>query len=418
MIKLGIALLMTLFVNIACAQWRKINDFVNSIDGQKEAVSCIYFLNQLGSSGTGYLGTTPELWKTTDGGATWKISWSHAFGYGSGGITDIVFKDSLIGWFTYLSINSEVYRTEDGGASWKLLSGSVRSEGSLWGMYYCAATKRLLLSQGDSLRVSTDLGDTWKSVDTLQTGYFSFSSDSMGILSAYNIDTSQDSPNGILRTTDAGITWSITDARFGCWRPLAIARTPICFANAGQQIYRSDDYGQTWRLLKDFGPFQDSQFNRIGPMFASYIAGDLSRLYIQSDTGLYVSTDEGITWNFDGGPSGDLLFSGRGRTLAALNAGGDNYGSLWEEDWPEAGVAVCASANSVSGLHVFPNPAAGELHVMGGASGMVHLYDLLGRERTHATMDTSGATLDVSQLEAGMYFVRLGAESSKVEIAR
>ena len=66
---------------------------------------------------------------------------------------------------------------------------------------------------------------------------------------------------------------------------------------------------------------------------------------------------------------------------------------------------------------MFPNPAAGTLQILGGPSGMARLYDALGRERLHARDNGSGATLDVSRLPVGTYFLRIGEESAKVLIA-
>ena len=74
-------------------------------------------------------------------------------------------------------------------------------------------------------------------------------------------------------------------------------------------------------------------------------------------------------------------------------------------------------SNSLTTLRVFPNPASGELQIIGEQLGEIHLFDLMGRERINAISNGTGATLDVSRLEAGMYFVRLGSESAKVTIA-
>ena len=83
---------------------------------------------------------------------------------------------------------------------------------------------------------------------------------------------------------------------------------------------------------------------------------------------------------------------------------------------PLNGVVVSPS-NLSDSLCVFPNPASDALQITSEQSGTLHLFDLVGRERMNAAMDGSGATLDVSHLEAGMYFLRLGNESAKVEIA-
>lgn len=72
-------------------------------------------------------------------------------------------------------------------------------------------------------------------------------------------------------------------------------------------------------------------------------------------------------------------------------------------------------------LRVFPNPVTNELQILGGQAGTIHLFDIMGRERMTATMAGEGVgptTLDVSSLEPGIYFLRVGNQSTKVEIAR
>ncbi len=81
-----------------------------------------------------------------------------------------------------------------------------------------------------------------------------------------------------------------------------------------------------------------------------------------------------------------------------------------------AGVASREPA-AAGALRVFPNPAAGTLQILSGPAGTARLFDLLGRERAEVRDDGSGTQLDISHLEAGAYFLRMGNQSAKVEIA-
>jgi hypothetical protein len=63
---------------------------------------------------------------------------------------------------------------------------------------------------------------------------------------------------------------------------------------------------------------------------------------------------------------------------------------------------------------IFPNPASGELQIIGAQSGEVHLFDLLGREVLHGMIPENGSlTLDVSFLPSGLYFVNDGITQAK-----
>jgi hypothetical protein len=80
--------------------------------------------------------------------------------------------------------------------------------------------------------------------------------------------------------------------------------------------------------------------------------------------------------------------------------------------------SVSEVTNTGDEIKVFPNPATDEVQILGGQSGTIHLFDLMGRERMNANNDGTGTTLDVSRLESGIYFLRIGNQSTKVEIAR
>src|ERR1700733_14869636 len=225
-----IALLgLMLSCNSSNAQWRKVADFIDSADGSSELINAGYFIDHPGPPRVGFIGTQPELWKTTDGGISWFKSWANdAPDYSGAFVEDISFKDSMTGWFLY-SGGPSVLRTTNGGLSWSPLTVPLPAY-EVEGIHYCSSGNRLLVSRDDTaMLVSTDLGNTWSSISAKKNGYFAFSNDSMGIVPVFYY---QDTIEGILRTTDAGVTWSLTSARFrlDCLIPLAIPETPTCFA--------------------------------------------------------------------------------------------------------------------------------------------------------------------------------------------
>ena len=417
-----------LLTSSANAQWRKVRDFIDSTSGINELITCVYFMDLPGPPRIGFVGTESELWKTTDGGISWKDVWPQPMA-GSAYVIDICFKDSLTGWFSY---PGAVYRTDDGGDFWYPVYNTPYAVEAI---HYCAASRKLFLGLLDTMLVSTDLGNTWAPVLPPAAIFdFSFSSDSSGIASAaFGRDSA-----AILRTLDGGNTWATPDsmpsAGEGISDPLAIPGTPICFGTPSEciKVFRSDDYGRDWKQIADFGPcLEDSPFVvETGPMASGYIRGDLSRLYIASESGMYDSTDQGITWFNDGGPT-DVgggfpheFYAGKGVTMAGWWGGNMLVESegLWEETWPQSSVAEPPSASSSNDLRVFPNPAESTLQILSGPSGTARLFDLLGREVLEAPvsagLEAPAHTLDVSRLLAGTYFLRLGGESAKVVIAR
>ncbi len=411
-----------LFSSVANGQWKKIADFEGLAEGFTfgEEVTCVYFLDLPGPARIGFAGTESELYKTMDGGKSWTKVWGDGMTYGEYFVTDICFMDSLTGWFSMFGGTDACYRTTDCGHSWTQLLVPFPNYGAV-SAYYCSNTNRLFLGMGDTgTQVSTDLGDTWHFVTSAEAGGFSFWNDSMGIASAYPTD----STTGIMRTTNGGLNWNMVDTVATGGQPLAILGTSICFeADAGRIIIRrSDNYGQTWRVIKDFGPNEDTNFNEIGPVCTGIIRGDLSRLYIQIDSAMYVSIDEGVTWSNDGGPGslGDvdacdgIFYCAKGITMAGsvtTNSASSNAivngGGLWEETWPTSGVAE--HVDTASSFRVFPNPAGSSITVE-RASGPVAVYDPLGRS---CRVPANGHTLNVSALPPGIYFLSDGASRTK-----
>ncbi len=411
------------------AQWKKIADFKGENQGYTfgEQVSYVYFLDLPGPPRIGFAGTQSELYKTTNGGRSWTKSWGDGMIYGQYFVSGICFKDSLTGWFSMFGGDNVCSRTTDGGNSWTQLNVP---DSSNWAeaLYYCSGTNRLFISMPDAMEVSSDLGDSWKSVTNFGAGGISFSNDSMGIATAYpTVKTI-----GIIQTTDGGLVWTIVDTLAACHQPLAIPNMPICFEADALRIIirRSDDYGRTWRVIKDFGPNEDSNFNEIGPFGTGIIRGDLSHLFIQADSSIFMSIDQGVTWLNEHGPGSlgcvgadnDKFYSANGVTIAGSNistngANGTNGieegGGLWEEIWPTSGVAE--RADTASSFRVFPNPAGSSITVE-RASGLVAVYDPLGRSCTTPQPPPwkgGGVVLDVSGLPSGMYFVSDGVQRTK-----
>jgi photosystem II stability/assembly factor-like uncharacterized protein len=343
------------------AQWRNIANFIDSSSGLSEEISSVYFIGLPGPPRVGFAGTQPELWETTDGGEKWFKSFANDEpDYSTVYVNDICFKDSLTGWFLYST--SVVYRTTNGGESWQAVSALPQAFLTYGAndIHYCSSANRLLVSGlvTGAMAVSTDGGNSWSTTNAGEDGYFSFSNDSMGIMSCIKYEDSlegiQDTLGGILRTTDAGESWSLTENFFGCWQPLAIPGTSICFAAGATglyqtEVYRSDDYGQTWRRIYSFPFWYDSSiFTEIAPVEEGYIHGDLSHLYIDSDSGMFTSTDEGMTWSLMKGSTNLYVYCVyNGSVFAGEDLNNAESGGLWEED--TGVVAGVAESNSQDG---------------------------------------------------------------------
>ncbi len=223
-----------------------------------------------------------------------------------------------------------VWKTLDGGASWKPVFDSthVASIGAIaldpqnddvvW-VGTGETNPRNDVIAGAGLYRSGDGGTTWQSAGLRETAQISHIAvdphDSRRVVVATMGDFFRDSPaRGVYRTNDGGRTWSRTlyagpssgasdlavdphDFRVmyaGLWQ---FRRVPWTFTSGGPAdgLYKSSDAGATWRRLTGAG-LPPGATGRIGLAVA---ASDPKRVYalIESKAGiLWRSDDAGATW--------------------------------------------------------------------------------------------------------------------------
>jgi photosystem II stability/assembly factor-like uncharacterized protein len=167
--------------------------------------------------------------KTVDGGATWKNNME--VGYHS--YMNIIFTDKNIGW--HGDTGKGVYKTTDGGTTWEKKLNIYCNK------IYCSDEKTIYVF-GDSLRKSTDSGETWK---TIRKQRFS------GTPVASIIDSSVfavDQGSLIYNTTNNGTDWNtaiISNA--GNWQTIFFINKLIGWVAGGSGSYaKTTDGGITW----------------------------------------------------------------------------------------------------------------------------------------------------------------------------
>lgn len=176
----------------------------------------IYFVN----ASTGFIGTNDpntvgadgDIWKTTDGGVTWqKVANSS-----TGGIFCFSFASPTNG--IALGNFGTAFWTSDGGSSWH--PATTNTTGQLISATFTNATTAFATSlesgggSGAILR-TTDAGVTWTTVKNTSFGVDAIASNGAGVITAVGYG------GGITESTDSGATW--TDSQFGSNRWEAIA---------------------------------------------------------------------------------------------------------------------------------------------------------------------------------------------------
>jgi photosystem II stability/assembly factor-like uncharacterized protein len=321
---------------------------------------------------TFYMGVASGgLFRTTDGGATWTPITDGKVPVGSTGSVAVADSDPNV---IYLGTGSDdvrsnvstgrgVYKTTDGGQTWKFAGlydtgqiGSVRIHPTNPNIVWVSA-------QGDTFKANpergvfktTDGGQTWKKV--------LFLSDTVG---AMDLELQPGNPNvvyawmsrlerkpwtiisgsregGFYKSTDGGehftkITAGLPSELIGKANLAVTAANPnrvyaLVEAKPGGGLYRSDDAGQTWTLVNSQGALIQR------PFYYATLGADPTNadvVYAGAES-FWKSTDGGKTFNLLRTPHGDnhdiWINPKDGNVMIQANDGGANVSTDGGRTW-------------------------------------------------------------------------------------
>jgi photosystem II stability/assembly factor-like uncharacterized protein len=307
-------------------------------------------VNAIASSGSEVFASTLEgsaaivgggVYRSTDNGINWASSSKGIFGTPT--FSNFAFQDTTI----YVAYDNNLFRSNDGGNNWNLISnglpGVQDSNSSAIGnmdiqfgsIVYTLAEKGSKLFAGASVNggvdVSTDAGITWSPANyglpNPPNRFISAMtvSDSVLIVSEFRGDSSfiyrstNDGANwtevnqgmsivkqlaaigtnviaatssGGFLSTDGGISWTSLygTGGFPTVKPInvAFAQNSVFFAGGGSSgIVRSTNGGTVWAVA-DSGIWPNVSVSSIG--------GDGTNVYAATTSGLFKSSDNGISW--------------------------------------------------------------------------------------------------------------------------
>ncbi len=223
-----------------------------------------------------------------------------------------------------------VWKTTDGGATWKPLFdkegtasiGAIAVAPSDSNTIYVGSGEACLrgnISYGDGVYKSSDAGKTWKNVGLRDSRHIGKvvvhpRDPNTVFVAAMGHAFGPNAERGLYRTTDGGKTWSrvlyldektgAIDVEFDPNNPNILfaslyqaLRQPWVFESGGpgSGLYRSSDGGATWTHLQGNGLPE----GLLGRITVSVSAADSSRVYAMIEAekgGLYRSSDGGEKW--------------------------------------------------------------------------------------------------------------------------
>jgi photosystem II stability/assembly factor-like uncharacterized protein len=259
------------------------------------------------------------------------------------------------------SVAGGVWKTTDGGVTWNPIfdKESIASIGAIAvapsdpNVIYVGTGEscpRNDISYGDGVYKSTDEGKTWTNMGLKDTRHVAAivvdpHDANVVLVAALGHVYGHNAERGVFRSADGGKTWTkvlYKDDKTGAadlaldpknsrtvyaalWQVL---RTPYSLEDGGpgSGIYKSVDGGLTWKHLTGHG-LPSGILGRIGIAFS---AADPDRIYAQieaKDGGLYVSNDDGSSWQF---VNGDHRFRQRAFYFTHIFADPQDANTIYE----------------------------------------------------------------------------------------
>lgn len=330
----------------------------------------------LSSNGsTIYLGSGSKVFKSTDTGETWV---DVSTGLGHGGVQALLFDGTNLFAGTP-GDSAGIYRSTNGGTSWDQAAGglpigsNIRSMIS-FGNYVFAGT------EADGIYRSSDHGDTWAKTDANNSLL------AHGLVLTFCARENMlfaGAANGIYKSTDGGATFSRVINGFPANNGVAAFTLTVSSGNiiagvdvsisptsALDAIFYSSDDGDNWHranLPSDvtFVPAVTSDGN---PLAYAGVSTQSS-----STTGLYKSTDAGITW--------DARTFSLNADLNRMAVNGNNvlgstlFGAFYSMDFGESWGGSSPPGNCPGGCGIFTYTLRGSSVFAGLDAGMFRSTD-------------------------------------------
>ena len=240
-------------------------------------------------NGVLFSGTSHGLYKSTDGGATWKAG----SGLPVNAVTAVAL-DPANANTVYACMSEGLYQSKDGGVTWKaILTGPVTSVAA-------AATKAGVIYAGRPAAPivrSRDGGVNWEEVSPV-VSVNALAIDPTNALIIY----AGTSRSGIYLSIDGGATWAYSN------RGLTHGSTPLpiyaiaidpripqrLYAGTANGLYRSSDWGADWAPAGTGIGTRPVLSLAINPLDANYVYAGTAR------GGVFQSVDGGDNWTSNG----------------------------------------------------------------------------------------------------------------------
>ena len=261
---------------------------------------------------TGKNGSGSGLYKSEDGGLTWKISTT---GLPQDDIWGLAFSGNTLLAVAQKSASGHVFASSDGANSWSVIGDSRIAATFSWRLWVAPGDGRTVFIQGYARGISRsrDGGSNWMPImkglpmdsnDELAVQCLAFDPIDGNIMYA-GTGAFVGGGHGVYKSIDGGATWSASNDNMLDNRITAIATVPtrpqtIYAGSDAGEFFESADGGKTWDELTQNLPLAESDRNE----FREIIVDSAGAVYVlEQNIGVLVSLDGGANWDILGKPA-------------------------------------------------------------------------------------------------------------------
>jgi len=390
-------------VNYTMAQWIALSSYTS------ESLKSVYFTD----ANNGFVGGNNAFLKTTNGGSTWSV-------IPIGGLFvfhSIDFPSADTGYAVGFSFDGNIYKTTDAGTTWAPYTGSI--QGELSTVYFTdnntgyTAGNWTNTGTGDWCNIykTTDGGTNWNIIAGPLHNYHLYSSFFTDSNTGYEVGQQSYVGQFIMKTNNGGTTWDTIQIGGTGFRLVSVFFTNVdtgYVVGLGGTILKTTNGGTTWTEM-----WSGKDWNFTSVFFAStdtgYIVG---HDYPDTNNIILKTVNGGNTWTEQ--PSGTnvilesvyftsvdtgYIVGWDGTILKTTNGGGTSVG-------------VNEKLSTSNSLKIYPNPSSNVITIETSTKGHLFIQNVNGQELLNQPISKPSAQIDIKNLPAGVYFMRLTNEKT------
>ncbi len=383
-------------------------------------------------------------WTTLPSGTTEKLN-------------EIVFPSNDTGYVA--GTNGAILRTFNGGDTWDKLEFLTSKH--VEDIFFLNSRIGFVVGQDGLFAQTQDAGETWdihtiRPQDPVQLSAVCFTSP----LTGYAGGRTQDLNGVIFKTTDGGITWTVTDTPTSFldidFKRIVFPTPDTGYALTRGMCMKTVDAGDTWQITDPVLVESGSMFSLLedAHFFSAdtgFIVGWYNGFCGYTDNGGQMWTDQFIFHNqwfavdFPTRSTGYLVGWGQlakttdgGKSWEDITPSGPEFSSIYSMTFTdeqtgyvcgdhgvilktsEGGITSTPEIVASAAFRIFPNPNNGLLHIATSedaharsSSASVRIITMTGRVVYEYQQLSLPATLDVGTLSGGLYFIEVVTGNSR-----